>query len=296
MQNATQHTHSKMQTASILKKSSGFTPLKTYTKNRELYVTAAAAYASMAGNLERNGAPRCITPASFKDQPAGAFEKMTEAYTAMVSYSSNSPFISVVLSECTDSYKQDPVFWANTIVMQSLYVRSKRDSQGRDRALILGIYRLLMAAEAEPMGTDIAHVSRISFRGVDSEREFIASEPMFDGDWEWFKPTHDFDGPRPDSVVLECLLVDKSDHENFRIYSSNGLCAIGINKFLRSKPTAECIETTIATLRSTIEQLKTGKYVLLYPSMVKLTGSRINTVSYIFTQLVAVAKTRLVLK
>ena len=282
-----------MPSAPILKKNrAGFVRSPTYTDPLELYKAACSAYEKIAQTLERNGAPLRILPSSFQDRPEGAFAKMKEAYVTIVDHKPNSPFIMVHANPSPGSEEMDPEFLANTILMQSLHVRAKKESQGRTRAGTIMVTQIMDAAEALAVVPVItpARTLKINFNGLDSERVFIPSEPLFnDDDTEHFTATREYDGHQKFKGLMELLLVERLGPLNHRIYPVS-LTNMGIRRFMRTDPDAGTVQKTISALNSAFDRIKAGGCIFFYPSGVKLTFLHAPTVKHIAAQLENILK------
>ena len=278
-----------MPSVPILKKNrAGFVRSPTYTDPLEIYKAACSAYEKIAQTLERNGAPLRILPSSFQDRPEGAFAKMKEAYETIVDHKPNSPFIMVHANPNPGSEAMDPEFLAYTILMQSLHVRAKKESQGRTRAGTIMITQAKDAAEAltiVPVIPPPARILKINFNGLDSEREFTPSEPLFnDDDTEHFTATREYDGHQKFKGLMELLLVERLGPLNHRIYPVC-LTNMGIKKFERTNPDAGTVQKTISALNSAFDRIKAGGCIFFYPSGAKLTFHHAPTVKHIAAQL-----------
>ena len=281
---------------SILKKRDDFRPLPTYKSNTELFEAAAAAFASMAGILELNGAPSSrIEPSAFEDNPPGSFAQAIETYKRVCFHKSNSKAIIMsmpALFSGTTTGETDPLFWANNILMHSLSVNAKKQTADKEKhwAARIGEYNNKKKREACSSGdeeeedqgatatTTTTNHKRARLLGLDSERVFTASEPKYDESVENFYPTHDFDGPSPVSMALHTLLVEKKSKNEYTIRHSSA-SKTGICRFFRTDPTIHRVKETLAALRLVVVQLKLGKEVKLYPTLTVIPPSSLFSLS-----------------
>ena len=276
---------------SILKKRDDFRPLPTYKSNTELFEAAAAAFASMAGILELNGAPSSrIEPSAFEDNPPGSFAQAIETYKRVCFHKSNSKAIIMsmpALFSGTTTGETDPLFWANNILMHSLSVNAKKQTADKEKhwAARIGEYNNKKKREACSSGDEeeedqdmTTNHKRARLLGLDSERVFTASEPKYDESVENFYPTHDFDGPSPVSMALHTLLVEKKSKNEYTIRHSSA-SKTGICRFFRTDPTIHRVKETLAALRLVVVQLKLGKEVKLYPTLTVIPPSSLFSLS-----------------
>jgi hypothetical protein len=278
---------------SILKKRDDFRPLPTYKSNTELFEAAAAAFASMAGILELNGAPSSrIEPSAFEDNPPGSFAQAIETYKRVCFHKSNSKAIIMsmpALFSGTTTGETDPLFWANNILMHSLSVNAKKQTADKEKhwAARIGEYnkKKREACSSSSSGDEeeedqdmTTNHKRARLLGLDSERVFTASEPKYDESVENFYPTHDFDGPSPVSMALHTLLVEKKSRNEYTIRHSSA-SKTGISRFFRTDPTIHRVKETLAALRLVVVQLKLGKEVKLYPTLTVIPPSSLFSLS-----------------